>query len=91
MKKYEAFVQKWKAHGQQKIYFVTMDIEKCYDSVDVKKLNEMLQTTQLLEKEYNILNCIVMKRKNNVINSEQVDKDGNSTKEPFKNHFRHKF
>lgn len=38
MKKYEAFVKKWKDQGKPKLYFVTMDIEKCYDNVDSDKV-----------------------------------------------------
>ena len=86
MKKYEAFAKKWKEAGKPELYFVTMDIEKCYDSVDVKKLSEFLKSTDLLEKEYYVLNCLVLKRKNNVL----FDKDS-VQKEPFKNHFRHKY
>lgn len=67
MKKYERFVQKWKQHGSPELYFVTMDIEKCYDNVDADKVVTMLQKTDLLEKEYFILNCFVLKRKNNII------------------------
>jgi hypothetical protein len=67
MKKYEVFVQKWREQGQPKLYFVTMDIEKCYDNVDSDKVVQFLQRTDLLEKEYYILNCIVLKRKNNVV------------------------
>jgi hypothetical protein len=44
-----------------------MDIEKCYDNVDSGKVVEFLQKTDLLEKEYYILSCIVLKRKNNII------------------------
>ena len=42
MKKYERFVEKWKASGKPKLYFVTMDIEKCYDNVDAEKVVTML-------------------------------------------------
>jgi hypothetical protein len=49
------------------LYFVTMDIEKCYDNVDSEKVVQFLARTDLLEKEYYILSCIVLKRKNNVI------------------------
>jgi hypothetical protein len=42
MKKYERFVEKWKASGKPKLYFVTMDIEKCYDNVDAEKVVSML-------------------------------------------------
>ena len=44
-----------------------MDIEKCYDNVDSEKVVSFLQKTDLLEKEYFILNCFVLKRKNNII------------------------
>lgn len=86
MKKYEEFVNKWKAAGSPELYFVTMDIEKCYDSVDSRKVCELLRRTDLLDKEYYALSCIVLKRKNNVL----VQKD-TPVKEPIKNHFRHKF
>ena len=67
MKKYEKFVEKWKQNGSPELYFVTMDIEKCYDNVDAEKVVGMLQRTDLLEKEYFLLNCFVLKRKNNII------------------------
>ena len=86
MKKYEAFVEKWKLAGSPELYFVTMDIEKCYDSVDSRKLCELLRRTDLLDKEYYALSCIVLKRKNNVLMERET-----LTKEPIKNHFRHKF
>lgn len=86
MKKYEAFVEKWNSAGKPELYFVTMDIEKCYDSVDSKKLKEFLHKTDLLDKEYYMLNCIALRRKNNIISEKET-----AAKEPFKNHFRHKF
>ena len=67
MKKYEKFKQKWCKVGKPPLYFVTMDIEKCYDNVDAEKVVNFMQKTDLLEKEYFILNCFVLKRKNNVI------------------------
>jgi len=42
MKKYETFVKKWKQCGQPELYFVTMDIEKCYDNVDAEKSIQFL-------------------------------------------------
>lgn len=44
-----------------------MDIEKCYDNVDSEKLVSFLQRSDLLEREYFIVNCFVLKRKNNTI------------------------
>lgn len=86
MKKYEKFRQKWLQHGEPPLYFVTMDIEKCYDNVDAEKVVTMMQKTDLLEKEYFILNCFVLKRKNNVILER-----GTFKKQPIKNLFRYKF
>jgi hypothetical protein len=84
IKKYRDFAKAWKEKGQPQLYFVTMDIEKCYDSVDVRKLKELLHKTELLEKDYYLLTALVLKRKNNVVVEEAV-------KQPFKTHFRHKF
>ena len=42
MKKYERFVQKWKKVNKPQLYFVTMDIEKCYDNVDSEKVVSFL-------------------------------------------------
>lgn len=42
MKKYENFVMEWKNANKPKLYFVTMDIEKCYDSVNVTSLKKLL-------------------------------------------------
>ena len=67
MRKYEDFVHQWEQKGKPELYFVTLDIEKCYDSVDVRKLKEFLHKTDLLEKEYYLVNTIVLKRKNNVL------------------------
>ena len=86
MKKYETFVKKWKMVNQPELYFVTMDIEKCYDNVDAEMSIQFLQKTELLEKEYFILNCFVLKRKNNIILTRDTFK-----KQAIKNHFRYKF
>ncbi len=51
---------------KSKLYFVAMDIEKCYDNVDPDKLSTFLGKTDLLDKEYFMLNCFVLKRKNNM-------------------------
>ena len=63
-----------------------MDIEKCYDSVEAKKLSELLRSTALLDREYYVVGCITLRRRNNVLAETKA-----STKEPIKMHFRHKF
>ena len=85
IKKYEVFAKKWKDAGKPKLYFVTMDIEKCYDNVDSEKVVQFLQKSDLLEKEYYMLNCLVLKRKNIVLESKTFKK------QPMKQYFRHKF
>lgn len=67
MKKYEVFVEKWRKINKPKLYFVAMDIEKCYDNVNPEKLSEFLKKTDLLDKEFFMLNCFVLKRKKNLI------------------------
>lgn len=67
MRKYENFVQKWKKCDKPELYFVAMDIEKCYDNVDCEKLVNFLSRSDLIDKEYFVLTCFVLKRKNTVI------------------------
>jgi len=86
MKKYEDFVQKWRKIGKPKLYFVTMDIEKCYDNVDNQKVVEFMQNTDLLEKEYFFAKCFLLKRKNNVLVERQT-----FVKKPLKQYFRSKW
>ena len=86
MRKYERFVQKWRAQGTPDLYFVTMDIEKCYDNVDEHRLVSFLRETSLLEKEYYVLNLYVLKRRLNVVIDRQTFK-----KRPLKTYFKHKF
>jgi hypothetical protein len=38
MRKYETFVEKWNKVGKPDLYFVAMDIEKCYDNVECERL-----------------------------------------------------
>lgn len=47
-KKYETFMEKWKKLGEPELYFITMDIKKCYDSVNPQKLLNFFQKTPLL-------------------------------------------
>jgi hypothetical protein len=51
-----------------------MDIEKCYDNVDAKRCVEMMNKTDMLEREYFIANSFVLKRKNNVITGSATEK-----------------
>ncbi|CAI2374740.1 unnamed protein product [Moneuplotes crassus] len=75
MRKYEEFVLKWRQVGRPKLYFVTMDIEKCYDSVDREKLSQFLGTTQLLSSEFRIMTIQSMKKNNaEVVDQEKCER-----------------
>lgn len=86
MKKYEEFANKWRSVNCPKLYFVTMDIEKCYDSVDREKLSQFLETTQLLAPDFFIMSTQILKRKNNIV----IDAK-NFKKKKLKDYFRQKF
>ena len=43
MVKYEEFKKEWTDKGKPKLYFVGIDIKKCYDNIDAKKLMEFLR------------------------------------------------
>ena len=63
MQRYKIFKQKWECIGQPELYFVTMDIEKCYDNVDALEVFKFL--TELLEEKYDIVDCLALKCKTN--------------------------
>ena len=47
-RRYEKFVDRWKSTNRPKLYFLTMDIKKCYDSIDKSKLLAQIQSSELL-------------------------------------------
>ena len=49
IKKYEKFKLQWEKQEKPQTYFVTMDIEKCYDNVNTKKLIQFLQESHLVD------------------------------------------
>ena len=63
MQRYKIFKHKWESIGQPELYFVTMDIEKCYDNVDALEVFKFL--TELLEEKYDIVDCLALKCKTN--------------------------
>ena len=67
MARYTDFKHQWEKKGKPELYFVSLDIQKCYDSVNVNKLREMLHKTDLLEKDYYLMSCLMLKRKNNIL------------------------
>lgn len=51
-RKYEEFKKKWEANGKKKLYYFTMDIKQCYDSVSLTNLYKFLMDSDLLDDEY---------------------------------------
>lgn len=47
-KKYYEFVKNWREIGKPKLYFLTMDIKKCYDSIDKNKLLLQIENSDFL-------------------------------------------
>lgn len=49
-RKYREFVEKWRAQGEnrKKLWFLTMDIRKCYDSIEANRLLAMIKDGDLL-------------------------------------------
>lgn len=47
-RKYEMFVQKWRENKQPNLYFLTMDIKKCYDSIDKNRLLFQIENSDFL-------------------------------------------
>ena len=51
-KKYDAFVEKWRQKGCPQLVYFTLDIKKCYDSIDTRKLIKIIQDTPYIEPLY---------------------------------------
>ena len=47
-KKYENFVREWNMADNPKLYFMTMDIRKCYDSIDKNRLLSLIENSDIL-------------------------------------------
>ena len=47
-RRYEKFVMDWKKAEKPKLYFMTMDIKKCYDSIDKNRLLNQIKNSDLL-------------------------------------------
>lgn len=50
--KYARFLEQWRQRGKPKLFVATMDIRKCYDSVDIQRLVGMIRTEQFFEEQY---------------------------------------
>lgn len=54
--KLETFVESWRKRGSPQLYVATMDIKKCYDSVNLDKLFEFIQSEPVFQEMYLVNN-----------------------------------
>ncbi len=55
MKKYDAFIERWRQSGSYKLKYFTLDIKKCYDSIDTTLLMKIIEKTQFIEDKYFVM------------------------------------
>jgi len=54
-RKYDSFVENWKKMGSPPLKYFTLDIRKCYDSIDTSLLLKIIEYTPLIEDLYLII------------------------------------
>ena len=52
MKKYDTFIENWRKMDCPPLKYFTLDIKKCYDSIDTSLLLKMIEQTKLIEDLY---------------------------------------
>lgn len=55
MRKYDAFVEKWRKDGCPQLKYFTLDIHKCYDSIDTSKLLRFIEESPHIDDQYLII------------------------------------
>jgi len=55
MKKYDLFVDKWRKMGCPPIKYFTVDIHKCYDSINTSLLLQFIEETPYIDDQYLIV------------------------------------
>jgi hypothetical protein len=50
--KLRAFREKWLASASPELFAITLDISKCYDSIDSKVLLDMFKNSKCVEESY---------------------------------------
>lgn len=61
-KRYDAFVEKWREKGCPKMVYFTLDIKKCYDSIDTTKLIKIIQDTPFIDQIYMLVKYLRLYR-----------------------------
>jgi telomerase reverse transcriptase len=55
MKKYDTFVDKWRKMGSPPMKYFTLDIHKCYDSINTSLLLKFIEETPYIDDQYVIV------------------------------------
>ncbi|EAR90406.3 telomerase reverse transcriptase (macronuclear) [Tetrahymena thermophila SB210] len=91
--KFAQFIEKWKNKGRPQLYYVTLDIKKCYDSIDQMKLLNFFNQSDLIQDTYFINKYLLFQRnkrpllqiqQTNNLNSAMEIEEEKINKKPFK-------
>ena len=55
MKRFDLFVANWRKMGSPPLKYFTLDIKKCYDSIDTSLLLKLIEETPFIEDLYLII------------------------------------
>ena len=67
-KKYDAFVRRWRDKGSPPLVYFTLDIKKCYDSIDTNLLVKIIENTPLIENMYMMVRYLRVYRNKKPLN-----------------------
>ncbi|KRX07709.1 hypothetical protein PPERSA_11258 [Pseudocohnilembus persalinus] len=73
-KKFQNFIQNWTEIGKPQLYVLSLDIQKCYDSIDQQKLLKIFEQTDLIDPSYLINKYILFTRNKRPLNLQQKGK-----------------
>jgi telomerase reverse transcriptase len=55
MEKYEQFLARWKKNGKPELKYFTLDIKKCYDSINATRLMGYIQKSTFIDDAYYVV------------------------------------
>lgn len=54
-KRYDAYVKKWRDSGSPPLKYFTVDIHKCYDSIDTSRLLKFIEESEHIDDLYLVI------------------------------------
>ena len=67
-KKYDEFAKRWREKGSPPLVYFTLDIKKCYDSIDTNMLVRIIEDTPLIEHMYMLIRYLRVYRNKKPLN-----------------------